>query len=208
MFRSPVQIRDAAPEDATALIGLWGSGPLVGRAPEREAVAAPLGPSPQDGPLRDAESAIARAASDPDQRVLVATIDDQVAGAVSLSRGTFSPVHNESAIYVMHLQVAEEFRRHGVGHALMEATVTWAEEKDTTHVIAAAAVASRDANRFMARLGLGQIAVIRGTTTVALRSKLPVEPPAVARVGTRTHRSVGTVLAQRRSMRRAQTRPS
>lgn len=208
MFRSPVQIRDAAPEDATALIALWGSGPLVGRTPEREAVAAPHESSPQAGHVRDAESAIARVAADPDKRVLVATIDDKVAGAVQLSRGTFSPVHSESAVYVLHLQVAEEFRRHGVGHALMEATVTWAEEKDTTHVLAAAAVASRDANRFMARLGLAQVAVIRGTTTVALRSKLPVEPPAAARVGTRTHRNVGAVLAQRRSMRRAQTRPS
>lgn len=208
VFRSPVQIRDAAPEDATALIALWGSGPLVGRTPEREAVAAPHESSPQAGHVRDAESAIARVAADPDKRVLVATIDDKVAGAVQLSRGTFSPVHSESAVYVLHLQVAEEFRRHGVGHALMEATVTWAEEKDTTHVLAAAAVASRDANRFMARLGLAQVAVIRGTTTVALRSKLPVEPPAAARVGTRTHRNVGAVLAQRRSMRRAQTRPS
>jgi GNAT superfamily N-acetyltransferase len=208
VFRTPVQIRDAAPDDAPALMELWASGPLGGRAPEREAAAAPHETSHHGGTVRDAESAIARAAADPDQRVLVATIEDRVAGAVHLSRGTFSPVHNESAIYVMHLQVAEDFRRHGVGHALMEATVTWAEEKDTSHVIAAAAVASRDANRFMARLGLAQVAVIRGTTTAALRAKLPVEPPAAARVGTRTHRSVGAVLAQRRSMRRAQTRPS
>jgi GNAT superfamily N-acetyltransferase len=207
VFRNPVQIRDAGPEDAMALIGLWGSGPL-GRGPEREAATGPHETSPHDGTVREAESSLARAAADPDQRVLVATFDDRVAGAVHLLRGTFSPVHKESAVYVMHLQVADEFRRHGVGHALMEATVTWAEEKDTSHVIAAAAVGSRDANRFMARLGLAQVAVIRGTTTAALRSKLPVEPPAAARVGTRTHRSVGAVLAQRRSMRRAQTRPS
>jgi GNAT superfamily N-acetyltransferase len=208
VFRNPVQIRDAAPDDAPALIGLWGSGPLAARAPEREAPGAPHEASLQDGTVRDAESALARVAADPDQRVLVAVLDDRVAGAVHLFRGTFSPVHDESAVYVMHLQVADEFRRHGVGHALMEATVTWAEEKDTSHVIAAAAVSSRDANRFMARLGLAQVAVIRGATTAALRAKLPVEPPAAARVGARSHRSVGAVLAQRRSMRRAQTRPS
>ena len=92
-------------------------------------------------------------------------------------------MHSDTAVYVMHLQVIEAFRRHGVGRALMEATVSWAEEKDTEHVIAAAAVASRDANRFMARLGLEQIAVIRGATVPALRAKLPLEPPAAARVG-------------------------
>lgn len=208
MFRNPVQIRDAAPDDAPALIGLWGSGPLAARSPERETAVAAHESSLQDGTVRDAESALARVAADPDQRVLVAMLEDRIAGAVHLFRGTFSPVHNESAVYVLHLQVADDFRRHGVGHALMEATVTWAEEKDTSHVIAAAAVSSRDANRFMARLGLAQVAVIRGATTAALRAKLPVEPPAAARVGARSHRTVGAVLAQRRSMRRAQTRPS
>ena len=204
MFRNPVQIRDAAPDDAAALIGLWGSTGLVARAPEREV----SGETPSDASLRDAASSIARIAADPDQRLLVAHIDDRLAGAVHLSRGALSPVHDESAVYVLHLQVVEEFRRHGVGHALLEATVTWAEEKDTSHVMAAASVGSRDANRFMARLGLAQVAVVRGATTAALRAKLPVEPPVAARVGTRTHRSVGAVLAQRRSMRRAQTRPS
>lgn len=208
MFRNPVQIRDAGAEDAAALVGLWGGG-VAGRYPERD----PAATEHQvevlaESTVRDAASAIARIAAHPDQRLLVAQIDDRVAGAVHLSRGTFSPVHNDTAVYVLHLQVVEEFRRHGVGHALMEATVSWAEERNTSHVIAAASVASRDANRFMARLGLAQVAVVRGATTAVLRAKLPVEPPVAARVGTRNHRSVGAVLAQRRSLRRAQTRPS
>jgi GNAT superfamily N-acetyltransferase len=214
VFRTPVQIRDARPDDATALLELWGRGGLVGRGPDRETHASgPEEPVPHDVSVGEADTshaagAVARIAADPDQRLLVAEVDDRVAGAVLLSRAPLSPVHAGGAVYVMHLQVTEEFRRHGVGHALMEATVTWAEDTGTSHVIAAASVASRDANRFMARLGLGQVAVVRGASVAALRSKLPVEPPAAARVGTRTHRSVGHVLAQRRSMRRAQTRPS
>jgi hypothetical protein len=89
--------------------------------------------------------------------------------------------------------------------------VRWAEEKDTVHVIAAASAGSRDANRFMARLGLGQVAVLRGATVAGLRAKLPVEPPAAARVGagsSRSSRTVGQVLVQRRSLRRAQARVS
>lgn len=197
MVRSAVNICDASPDDAEALVAVWAG--LTGRTPEGEAT---------PHALQEAAAAIARIAADPDQRLLVARIEDQVAGAVHLARAPLSPVHHDTAVYVMHLQVIESLRRHGVGRALMEATVTWAEEKDTAHVVAAAASASRDANRFMARLGLSQIAVVRGATVASLRAKLPVDPPAAARVGTRSHRSVGHVLAQRRSMRRAQTRPS
>jgi GNAT superfamily N-acetyltransferase len=121
-------------------------------------------------------------------------------------RAPLSPVHAETAVYVLHLHVIEALRRHGVGHALLEATVSWAEEEDSPHVVAAASVGSRDANRFMARLGLTQVAVVRGATTAALRAKLPVEPPAAARVGRRSNRNVGQVLAARRSLRRAQAR--
>lgn len=196
MTRSPVQVRDATPEDAAALVDVWGPGRNVGN----EAALPPV--------LDEARASMARIAADPDQRLLVAAIDDKVAGAVHLTRGQLSPIHGDAAVYVLHLQVLEEARRHGVGRALMAATVTWAEEKDTPHVVAAAAIASRDANRFMARLGLGQIAVVRGASVSSLRAKLPVETPAAARVGSRSHRSVGQVLVQRRSLRRSQARPS
>jgi GNAT superfamily N-acetyltransferase len=199
MVRCSVTICDAAPDDATALVAVWAaSADRAGNVPDAAAHAA-----------QEAAAAIARIAADPDQRLLVARVDDQVAGAVHLLRAPVSPVHSDTAVYVMHLQVIEALRRHGVGRALMEATVGWAEEKDTEHVIAAASVASRDANRFMARLGLGQVAVVRGATVPALRAKLPVEPPAAARVGAaRNHRTVGAVIAQRRSLRRSQSRSS
>jgi GNAT superfamily N-acetyltransferase len=187
-----VHIRDAAPEDVDDLIEVWAT-----RGADR--VFAP--------PVRqEAMASLAGIAADADQRLLVAAIDEQVAGAVHLLRAPLSPIHSESAVYVLHLQVLDAFRRHGVGRSLMEAVVTWAEEKASTHVVAAASASSRDANRFMARLGLGQFAVVRGATVAAMRAKLPLEPPAVARVGTRNHRTVGQVLVQRRSLRRSQGR--
>lgn len=198
MARCTVTIGDAQPEDATALVEVWAVATDRSAHVQHAATHA----------AQEAAAAIARIAADPDQRLLVARVDDRVAGAVHLMRAPVSPVHSDTAVYVMHLQVIESFRRHGVGRALMEATLGWAEEKDTEHVIAAASVASRDANRFMARLGLGQVAVVRGATVPALRAKLPVEPPAAARVGSRSHRSVGAVIAQRRSLRRSQARLS
>ena len=193
MSRCAVPVRDAHPEDADALLRVW-SPVGAGQASE------------QDG--QAARASLARISADPDQRLLVALVEGTVVGAVHLVRATVSPVHCESAVHVTHLHVLESHRRRGVGRALMEAVVGWAEEKDTVHVIAAASAGSRDANRFMARLGLGQVAVLRGATVAGLRAKLPVEPPAAARVGSRSSRTVGQVIVQRRSLRRAQARTS
>jgi GNAT superfamily N-acetyltransferase len=194
LSRNPVQVRDASTDDVPVLLDLWSG--LSARAGERDA----------DAARAEAAAGVARIAADPDQRLLVAVLDGQVVGAAHLIRAPLSPIHSEMGVHLTHLQVRESWRRHGVGHALVEATVGWAEEKDTVHVLSAAAVGSRDANRFMARLGFAQIAVIRGATVASLRTRMPVEPPAAARVGNRSHRSVGQVLAQRRLQRRSQTR--
>jgi GNAT superfamily N-acetyltransferase len=154
----------------------------------------------------EAASAIARVAADPDTRLIVGTIHDVVVGATYLVRAPLSPIHSEHAVHMTHLHVLNRHRRHGVGKALVEAAVSWAEEKETPNLLAAASVHSRDANRFMARLGLTQLATVRASSVPALRAKLPVEPPAGAMVTSRNHRSVGQVLAQRRLQRRAQSR--
>jgi GNAT superfamily N-acetyltransferase len=189
-----VHVRDATPDDEKALVGVWS---MDDRSREDDAQA-----------HQDAADSLARIAADPDQRLLVGMLDGEVAGAVQLARTTLTPIHAESAIYVLHLHVLEEHRRHGVGHALLEATLSWAEEKDSSHVVAAVSASSRDANRFMARLGLSPVAMVRGATVAALRAKLPGEAPAAARRGARSQRAVGQVLAQRRSRRRAEARPS
>ena len=196
MSRNPVHVRDATPEDVDALLEIWTD---FSSRPHSERLPVAL-------PAVDAVAAVARTAADPDERLIVGVVDDEVIGAAHLRRAPMSPIHSESAVHVTHLHVLEKFRRRGVGHALVEAAVTWAEEKDSGHVMAAASANSRDANRFMARLGLVQFAIARAATVGDLRAKLPVEPPAAAWVGTRSHRSVAQVLTQRRSLRRAQAR--
>jgi GNAT superfamily N-acetyltransferase len=195
LSRYPVQVRDAAPEDAAALVSVWGD--YRRGAPDRAAL------EPAD---IEAAHAVARVAADPDQRLVVGVLDQRIVGAAHLVRASISPIHTDMAIHITHLHVLGGHRRRGVGKALIEAAVAWAEEKDTTHLLAAARVHSRDANRFMARLGLCQIAVVRGATIPAVRAKLPVEPPPGAMVSSRNQRSVGQVLAQRRLQRRAQTK--
>ena len=198
MFRSPVQIRDAAPDDALALVEVWGG--AADRAPDVDAASSAL---------QEAGGSITRISADPEERLLVAFVDDHAAGAVHLKRGQLSPIHGEAAVYVMHLQVIEGFRRHGVGRALMEATVSWAEE--TARVLAhrrrrLGHLPRRQPVHGKARPhpdGRGPWLDGRGP-----RAKLPVDTLAAARVGSRTHRSVSQVLVQRRSMRRSQARPS
>lgn len=194
MSRITVQVRDAVPEDAAALIEVWGD--FRRASSDRTSEVAHV----------EAANAVARIAADPDERLLVGTIDDQVVAAAHLLRAGMSPIHADTAVHITHLHVLGGHRRHGVGKALIEAAVSWAEEKDTTHLMAAASVHSRDANRFMARLGLSQIAIVRGANVKALRAKLPVDPPAGAMVSSRNHRSVGQVLAQRRLQRRVQSK--
>ena len=77
-------------------------------------------------------------------------------------------------MHTSFLVVLPEFRRHGVAHALLEAAVSWAEEKDIDQVTAITD-GNRDTNRFFARLGLVTFANVRHSGTGALRKKLSTE---------------------------------
>lgn len=193
MSRNPVLVRDASPQDAPVLVQIWSDFRRTDRHHGQD-------------PVVEAANAVARIAADCDERLLVGVLDDEVVGAISLIRARVSPIHAEMAVVVTHLHVFEDRRRHGVGRALLEAAVSWSEEKDIDSVYVAASVHSRDANRFMARLGLTQIAVIRGASVQALRARLPVEAPACAHTAGRRNRTVGQVLVQRRMQRRALAR--
>jgi GNAT superfamily N-acetyltransferase len=193
LSRHQVLVRDAGPEDVEALLDIWPD--LAPRNPERSA-----GHTPVD----DAWDAVSRVAADPDERLLVGLIDGEVVGAAHLACARISPLQTDVAVSINHLHVLPGYRRNGLGRALVAAAVTWAEERDTSHVLATAPATSREANRFLARLGLGQVATVRAAAVGALRAKLPKEPPACARVSDASQRTVRQVLAQRRLLRRAQ----
>jgi GNAT superfamily N-acetyltransferase len=183
MSRCALEIRDARPEDVTGLLHLW---TYTGR---NEAT-----PRPVD----EATRALAQIAADPDERMLVGMVDDQVVAALHLHRAQVSPLHTETAVHTSYLLVLPEHRRHGHARALLDAALSWAEEKDVTHITAITASNSRDTNRFLARLGLGTAATIRIASTATMRRKLT---PEVIR-SPEARRQLGRVLAQRRSVQR------
>jgi GNAT superfamily N-acetyltransferase len=189
--RVPVLVRDAVEADAADVCALW-AGPL--HRPEVD-----------EGASReqDAVIGITRAAADPLARILVAEVDGALLGCAHLRVAYASPIRAERVMLVNHLQVAKHAERLGVGRALLEAAVSWAEHEGVASLLAPAAANDREANRFLARLGLAQLAVLRGTKVAALRARLPGDPSAVVRGATRTSRSVGQVVALRRSQRRS-----
>lgn len=184
MSRIPVTLREAVVADAAFLADLWHAS--IRRADVAEQVA-------------DLEVIVKSAAESPEQSVLVAEYDGERAGAVFFRMTTVTPLNLEPALQVLHPHVLPQFRRRGIGRALVDAAVLFAEDRGINHVITGAQTGSRDGNRFLARLALGQHAVLRLAPTHAVRARLNAQLPTTQRAqSSRPQR----VLAVRRSMRR------
>lgn len=184
-MRATATIRDAGPGDAAELLQLWAE---IARSGENSHRA-----------QEDAEQALANLAADPDRRLLVAESEGRIVAALQMSRDQISPLVLDTVLHTSFLLVRPKHRRHGHGKALMEAALTWAEEKGITQVTAITD-GNRETNRFFARLGLSTLGTIRHSSVGGLRKKL---------AGERGRRGAGNrhlteVLAARRSMRSRQ----
>ena len=181
MSRSLVTLRDATLTDVPQLAELWQ--PFLRRGTDEH--------------LHDLATAIEQLGDHPGERLVVAEYDGEFAGAAFLRAATYSPVNPEPVLQAHNTMVVASHRKRGVGKALMECAVTWAEELGIGHVGTATSSGSREANRFMARLALGPQAVLRMAPTPAIRSKLSTRYPG--------GRQVTQVLAVRRSLRHARS---
>lgn len=194
MSRHLVTLRNAVPDDVEFLRELWAD--VVRRADATDQ-------------SEDLHTVIGAAGLTDDDRLVVAEYDGQPAGAVYLRATTVSPINLERVVQAVSPHVSPQFRRHGIGSALMDAAVTFAEERGIGHVGAAATSASRDSNRFFARLSMGPQAVLRVATTHAVRLKLNARrsslthTPFAALGGAKGGRHIDRVLAARRGRRRA-----
>lgn len=183
-MRSPVTLRRAEEGDAEALVELWGA---VMRKVDRQDLVA------------DVHRIIDDCRTNGDGCIVVAEYDGEVAGSVYLRTTTITPVNLEPVVQAIHPHVAPRFQGRGVGRALMDAAVTYAEDHGIAHVASAALAGSRDANRFFARLALGPMATLRLAPTSVIRAKLSAGSRHA--VGVRPSRQLSQVLAARRSLR-------
>jgi predicted N-acetyltransferase YhbS len=183
MSRIPVTVRNAGPDDVPVLQDVWSD--VLRRVDV-------------DEQSRDVVEILDEVDGDERRAVLVAEYDGRVAGAVYLEATTLTPLNREPAVLVLSPHVLDGFRRKGVGTALMESAVRFADLHGIAHVATAAASDSRDGNRFMARLSLVPQAVLRVTTTHTLRSRLSSRRAAHPRP---TSRHIDKVLAARRGRR-------
>ena len=180
-------LRDATLADAPVLVELWAD------------VLRRVAPEEQEADLRHVIERLDPAL----ERLVVAEYDGQVAGAVMLRATTATPLNLEPLVQAVSPHVLPAYRRRGVGRALMEASVAFAEEHGIGHVGSGALSVSRDANRFLARLGLGPQAVLRAGTTATVRSRLDALRPGQGR-----GRAISQVLAARRSQRHRDASPA
>lgn len=194
MSRGLVSVRVAGRQDAAAVARLW-----EGLLPR---------PAGEESTEDDAERialAIDRHSGEVDNRIVVAEVDGHVAGTAYLRVGLFSPLDPDRTMHVSHLHVCSEASSAEVRAALLEAATDWAEERGIATLLAGSAPTDRDTNRFLARLGLGQVGVLRATPVPALRARLlrdrdaATSPRSVSRGARRT----GQVVAMRRSQRRS-----
>ncbi|HET6741367.1 MAG TPA: GNAT family N-acetyltransferase [Kribbella sp.] len=161
-----IEVRDARPEDADALVTLWRELSTAAGLPSR----LPAPPS-----VAAAEVAVSKHQEDPFGRLLVVELDGDVHGMAYLRRTAVSPLHDDSTIAVEYLHVSDAARRHGLGKALIAEAVAWAEHESCAHLAVVAPAIAREANRFLARLGLGQAGVLRFANTLTVRRRLAAE---------------------------------
>jgi GNAT superfamily N-acetyltransferase len=108
-------------------------------------------------------------------RTLLVAVDDQsgeLTGLLVAKVDEIGAIDLTPVLHITHLLVAANQRRRGIGRALLAAAVHLADERGIDRVLATAASGSREANRYLARLGFAPLVVQRTASTATLRRAL------------------------------------
>jgi ribosomal protein S18 acetylase RimI-like enzyme len=113
-------------------------------------------------------------------RTLLVAVDesDTVVGMLVARRDEIGAIDPTPALQISHLLVTPKHRRRGIGRMLLTAAVHVAEQQGIDQVLATAASGSREANRYLARLGFAPLVVHRMASTGVLRRSLGMADPS------------------------------
>lgn len=196
-MRLGVQVREALPGDLESLVTLCLSA-------RREAgVGSQLCTDDADR-LRDQLGALLAV---PGGRVLLALLDDDPAGLLLARVVGPGPFTDVVSLDIEAVYVLPAARRRGLGHALLVAATTVADEAGATELYSSPLPGSRGMQRFLARLGFAPAASHRVVTTSALQRKLAHDHGHVAVAAGAPRRSgprgLEDLIARRRQARAA-----
>lgn len=116
-----------------------------------------------------------------DARTLLVAVDDadsRIVGLLVARADEIGAIDVTPVLHVTHLLVSPKWRRRGIGRALLAGAVHLADERGFERVLATAASGSREANRYLARLGFAPLVVHRVASTAALRRSLGLSDAA------------------------------
>lgn len=132
----------------------------------------------------------------PGGQIKVAAIDGEPVGFMLLRVLEPTLFTDEVALYIEALYVSQDFRRRGVGHALLTEAGETAAAVGAVDVYSVPLPGSRGVQRFLARLGFAPAASHRVVPTAVLLRKLAAEG-----VGRRQARGIEDLIARRRRAR-------
>lgn len=109
--------------------------------------------------------------------LLVAVDEGGIVGLLVARPYELGTIESTPTLHVSHLIVEPKLRRRGVGRTLLVAAVHVAEARGYDRILATAGSGSREANRYLARLGFAPLVVARLASTTTLRRSLGLAEP-------------------------------
>jgi ribosomal protein S18 acetylase RimI-like enzyme len=192
--RPHIVLRDAAREDAAALVALWSE--CVGSSGEDGSEAFTQQSLWREPDVDEAAAALDFTLGHPEKRIIVALVDDEIIGATVCDITTMTPINLTRVLLVTDIQVSPRFRRRSVASTLLSAAASYGEEHNCEIVLASIPSHSREPHRYLTKIGFNQVAVLRAIQASKLRSRLTTKAT--------NSRDTGKLIAVRRTLRRRQ----
>ncbi len=165
-----VVVRPAVAGDAEAIVAIMTAAVAAAGLPKsRQDIGPAMWREPKPA---EARSALKQNLANENQRIYVAQVDDKLVGFVSAVRRTITAVHLTNAIVINEIEIHPDFRDKGISKKLLSEIHVWALETNTELIGSISGQQDRERNRFLAKLGFGQVGAVRVTPTALLGGRL------------------------------------